>query len=571
MAFRFWEGLLTIRIAVMVGYLGVLLGIGFLARARSRRSDEDYFLASRTLPGWILFLTMAATNFSAFTVFGFSGSGWSLGYGFYPIMAFGTGFMAVAFAAIGLPAWHAARSHGAVTPPELVFRLTGNRGLRLTFFLVMTMFTLPYLAMQPMAAGYALQSLLGIPYIAGAAVITAVMLFYTFLGGFRGVAWTDIFQGAMMIVLLVVALLVVASPFGGVGAANQAVAAQRPELFARPGLGATLTPGVWFGYMLLWLLCDPMFPQLFQRFFAARDPRALVTTMTLYPLITGALFLLPVTIGVIGRLAFPTLPSGTAPDQILPLLLQRFASPGVEALILTAALAALMSTLDSQLLTLSSMFVRDVAQPIYERWSDSSRGRRPTLPPWTGKLFVAALALGGFGLAIRPPATFLEIATETFTGLAVLLPVTVGAIYSRRMNPRAAIAAIAVGEGLVGAYHFRLLSSFGTLPVVPVVVATSFVLIVGSVLFPLKRAQPAPQRDRRRWRPLAGWSAALTGLFVLGNDIWNWGDGRPSALGFPWWIWYFAGLCILLAGLFAVMGRRHPLVRGASEEGTDGR
>ncbi|MCX6091994.1 MAG: hypothetical protein NTX23_03905, partial [Candidatus Bipolaricaulota bacterium] len=63
---------MAIRLTIIVLYLATLIGIGVAARTRARRHPDDYFLASRSLPGWVLFLTMAATNFSAFTVFGFS-------------------------------------------------------------------------------------------------------------------------------------------------------------------------------------------------------------------------------------------------------------------------------------------------------------------------------------------------------------------------------------------------------------------------------------------------------------------------------------------------------------------
>jgi len=172
-----------------------------------------------------------------------------------------------------------------------------------------------------------------------------------------------------MLLLLIVAIGLIASHFGGLPAANYTASLRWPELFSRPGMGGAFTPGIWLGYTLPWFLCDPMFPQLFQRFYAARDEKALQTTMTLYPLITGVLFLLPVTIGVIGRLAFPELPVGTASDRILPLLLSHYAPAALEALVLTAALAALMSMLDSQLLTLSSMFTRDLVEPLAKRQS----------------------------------------------------------------------------------------------------------------------------------------------------------------------------------------------------------
>ena len=566
---------MAVRIAVVVGYFLILLGIGVWATRRARGTSEDYFLASRTTTPLVLFLTMAATNFSAFTVFGFAGAGWESGYAYYPIMAFGTGFMALTFILIGRPAWRLGRAHGLVTPPELVYRLTGSPVLRLLFFLVMTVFTVPYLAMQPMAAGYALESLLGIPYFAGAALITVVMLLYTFRGGFRGVTRTDVLQGGMMITLLLVAVTFIASRFGGLSAANRTAMGDFPELFARPGLGGIYTQGVWFGYMLLWFLCDPMFPQLFQRFYAARSPRGLTTTMSLYPLLTGLLFLLPVTIGVLGRLTYPTLPEGVAADRILPLMLAAHTPPVVEALVLTAALAALMSTLDSQLLTLSSMFARDVAGPIRRHLrgrngltpavpaSGELRGSDPQpsveageVPQWMSKAFVVGLALIGLAIAYRPPETFRILATQTFTGLAVLFPTVVGALYWRRMSPAAAIASIVVGEGLVVAYHLELLPRFGTLPVIPIVIATTLVLIVGSLLSP-RRSPSEVARERRTLirRAVLGWAAAFVALFMAGIDVWNWGDAGIWLLGFPWWVWMFAGLCVLMSLLFWLLGR----------------
>ena len=546
---------------IVIGYLALVLGIGLLARKRARGTADDYFIASRSLPPIVLFLTMAATNFSAFTVFGFSGAGWRIGYAFYPIMAFGTGFMALSFYFIGRPVWKLGKKNGFVTPPEFIFHRFGSTALRLLFFSVLTVFTLPYLAMQPMAAGYALEGLLGIPYLAGAVLITAVMLLYMFFGGMRGVAWTDVFQGGALIVLLLVALGMIAAPFGGIAAANRAVASQAPQLFSRPGMGGALSPGIWLGYMLLWLLCDPMFPQLFQRFYAARNEKALGLTMSLYPLITGVLFLLPVAIGVIGRLAFPALPAETSSDKILPLLLGRYVPPSVEALVLTAALAALMSTLDSQLLTLSSMFTRDLVEPFSGHGAHAS--------PWVGKLFVIVLAVVGLGIAVRPPATFLAIATEAFTGLAVLFPTVMAGLYWRRATAKGAIASIIVGEILVVAYHAHVLPSFGTLPVIPIVVVTSVVLVAVSLgTRPHIRAS-APVglcgKPRSGWK----WAAVFAVMFILGNDFWNWGDGRLGPLGFPWWVWYFLGLCVLLAVFFWILTVLSNVATEESERAND--
>ncbi len=532
---------------VVGGYFLLLLLVGFFTQRKARAKESDYFLASRSLSPLLLFITMAATNFSAFTVFGFSGAGWRIGYAFYPIMAFGTGFMALSFFVIGRPVWRLGREKGLLTPPELILDRLGSPVLRLLFLAVLVAFTLPYLAMQPMAAGYALEGLLGIPYVWGAVLVTAVMLAYMLLGGMRAVAWTAVVQGVMMIVFLALALGVIAGAHGGLTSANRSAAEAFPALFSRPGGGSVFGPGVWLGYLLLWLLCDPMFPQLFQRFYAARSLRALSLTATLYPLITGGLFLCTVSIGVIGRLSYPTLESGAASDSILPLLLSKHAPGVIEALVLTAGLAALMSTLDSQLLTLSSMVSRDLLGPLLKRRRVDEKGTF-----WIGKAVVLVLGIGGLLLALRLPGTLLDIATESFTGFAVLFPTVIAALYWPRVTPAGAVASILVGEGLLAAYRFDLLPSFGTLPVVPIVLATTVVLIVGSLL--TRRRKPQPGGHVRLTR--GGILAALgcLGLFALANDVWAWGDSRLGPLGFPLWVWYAMALCVATAVLFGVIG-----------------
>ncbi len=544
-----------IEISVVVSYLTILLGLGLYAKQRVRRTSEDYFIASRSLSPFLLFLTMAATNFSALTVFGFSGSGWSFGYAFYPVIAFGTGFMAVMFLVIGRPVWRLGREHGWVTPPEMIMARWRNPWLRGVFLAVMVVFTLPYLAMQPMAAGYALEGLVGIPYFAGAALMTAVMLLYTYFGGLRGVAWTDALQGGMLIVSLVAALVWVAGGQGGITQANQAAMRMFPQMFSRPGEGGFYTPGIWLGFLCLWLWADPMFPQLFQRFYAARSERAIRTTAVLYPILTGFLFLLPVSIGVIGRLAFPELPEGMGPDQILPLLLDTYAPRWLGALVLVSALAALMSTLDSQLLSLSSMMTRDLVQPTLASFGrpGSERSRF-----WMGKLMVIVLAVAGLAIAWRPPASFLRVATQAFTGLAVLFPTVIATLYSRRATAAGCLASILVGEGLVVTTYIGAFPEVGTLPVVPIVAVCSVVLVAVSAMTQRFAGQPDPIRGVpvtiRRSSIL--WMLPLGAVFFLANDFWAWGDSRPGWLGYPQWLWRACGLCLATAAVFAVASRR---------------
>jgi len=528
------------KAVVVILYFLIILWVGLYSRRYSKNNYEDFFLGGRTLGPTLLFFTMAATNFSAFTIFGFSGAGYRIGYAFYPIMAFGTGFMAISFSFIGKRVYELGREKGYITPSELIGQTYKSRTLQLLVFVVMVIFTLPYIAMQPISAGYTLESLLGIPYFVGGVLVMGIIVLYVFLGGFRGVVWTDLVQGAMMVLLMSFAVFLVAAPHGGFIQANTIVLQRLPELYSRPGAHNAFPVGIWFSYMLLWLLCDPMFPQLFQRFFAAKNPRALDRTMLAYPVITGVLFLFPVAIGVIGHLSLPGLSEKEA-DKVLPLLLQKHADNWLGALIMTAGLAALMSTLDSQLLTLSSMFTRDV-------FSSSKNGAKQL---WVGKLFVVTIAAAGLVIAYQPPSTLLRIATETFTGLAVLFPTVIGGLYWRSATSLAGILSILGGEGMVAGYMFGILPTFGFLPVIPVLVVTSLIFVVCSLIqspLPLRAhfSWLNPLKNKKGWRNGAIPCTVFGILFFLGIDVWAWGSRTPLILGLPWWIWYFFGLNALL-------------------------
>jgi SSS family solute:Na+ symporter len=279
--------------------------------------------------------------------------------------------------------------------------------------------------------------------------------------------------------------------------------------------------------------------------------------MAIYPLITATLFLLPVSLGVLGRLAYPELPMETDSDQILTLLLGRYVPGPLEALVLTAALAALMSTLDSQLLSLSSMLTRDLIEPLFYRRASTQDVVPKKTSTWLGRLFVAGLALAGLGIAWHPPATFLEIATEAFSGLAVLFPTVLATLYWKRATAKGAVASILVGEGLVVLYHFELLPDLGLLPVVPIVAATALILIVVSLITRVEAPVEVPiEVGVKKVGGTALWCMAFLFLFALGNDYWAWGNSGLGPLGYPWWIWYFFALCILTALAFWGFSRR---------------
>lgn len=521
---------------IILAYLLLTLLIGFRFRKQAATSIDEFYLAGRSLSPLILFFTMMATNFSAFTIFGLSGAGYRIGYAFYPVMGFGTGFMALSFFIIGLKILRLSKERGYITPSDFISDRYLSPLLRLVFSGVLVLFTLPYIAIQTIASGKTLYSLIGLPYIAGAVLITVFITLYVGLGGLRSIAWTDAIQGGMILIFTLAAFVIIVRGAGGFTSIHQNLLQTNPEHFSRPGAGNAFPPGIWIGYFVLWFFADPMFPQLFQRFMAAKDEKSLKWTVILYPLICTFLFFMTVSIGVIGKYVFPDLPLNQT-DAVFPLLLNRYAGELLSALLLTGSIAALMSTLDSQLLTVSSIIIRDIPS---RRFKTNAFKR----------LLIALIALSGLLIAVNPPDTILEFINKTsFNGLAVLAPTVIGGLYWRRGNRYGALSSIAVGELMVVLFYFELLSTPQLLPVIPIMLASFAIYAAVSLLthaaeninlvFPLQQ---------RNW----AWAGIFGLFFLLGNDFWNWNRSRALLLGLPGWIWYFILLGVLLSGAFAL-------------------
>ncbi|MDH4123931.1 MAG: sodium:solute symporter family protein, partial [Thermoplasmata archaeon] len=273
----------------------------------------------------------------------------------------------------------------------------------------------------------------------------------------------------------------ISAGLGGFDQASNSVLAISPDLFGLPGGAAFFTIQIWISYILLWSFCDPMFPHLFQRFYIAKNEKAIRFSMVAYPIVTMILFLLPVLIGVWGHADFPTL-TGAATDNVLPMMVGSYAPDWIFGLIMAAGFAALMSTADSQLLVLSSMLTRDVCRIVWKNRVTAALEVR------TGRIIILALALVSLAIALSSFLSIFDLLTKTtFTGLAILFPATIAALYWKWSTAAGCISSIAVGEGLY-AIIFILESNgvlaqgwlFGFLPAIPLVAIASVVLIVVS-------------------------------------------------------------------------------------------
>lgn len=459
--------------AIIIGYL-LFTFWGSLWGIKSREATpESYFLANRGLGTLSLFFTILATNFSAFYFLGFAGEGYKIGYAHYIIMAVGTGIAGLSFLIIGPKIWQLGKKHSYITPSELIMGQSGHRPLAMLFSAVMIVFTLPYLALQIVGGGYILENLTNgdVSYSLAVVLLTLFTIVYVIIGGMESVAKTDLKQGLLVILFMTLAVFLVGNDLGGITEANRRAADLVPELFSQTGNNGHYSAKRWFSLIIFWFFCVPMFPQLFMRFYIAKDLDTLKKSAVLYAFIPIVISILPVMIGVWGHLSFPDL-VGKESDQILPMMLMEHTTDWFAALVMTGAIAAFMSTLDSQLLALSTMVTRDFYIPFSKKEIDFKQ------EVFTGRVLVGIFAIIGMLIAFNPFDTIFDMGKMAFSGLAILFPIALAITRFNLAKPGFGIAAILVGLLLLFGFYYKLIDSswtFGFESFI-IVIAVSFLI-----------------------------------------------------------------------------------------------
>lgn len=445
---------------VIAAYLAITLAIGAVAYRRTAHTPEDYFLGGRTARTFVLFMALFGTNVTPFVLLGIPGKAYHHGVAVFGLNAAIVGLgIPLTFWLIGEPARRAARRLGAVTPAELYAERLASPAVGLALFAAFFVYTLPYMATAVIGAGLTAAVLTdgALSFGTASATIIAVTIAYTALGGMRATMWTNVFQGATFLGFIVAAFFLIADSLGGPAAATAAVQQQAPQLLEKSTAGE-FAPGPWASWALAISLTVIAFPHMLVRVFAARDGAALKNVCRLYPAILVILWLPAVMFGVWGAADIPGL-VGPESDTIFPLLVERHLGPVLQGMALAGVLAAVMSTLDAQLLTLSSMLTRDVV-----------RRARPGLSPsrevLVGRLFTLLLSAAVLALVLQRPASLFDIASFSFSGYVTLIPTLLLGVRWRRFTAAGALASIVAGNLVLALAFAKLLPTpFGVLPV----------------------------------------------------------------------------------------------------------
>lgn len=421
--------------------LYVLLGaaVALLTRGRAGQKMSDYFLWDRSMGGVLAALSYSATTYSAFMLVGLAGLTYAGGVG-------ALGFELVYLSGLALVAFFGPRfllvgkKFGYITPTEMLGDRYGSRAVAVVVALASLVFLVPYSAAQLAGVGYLLQGVTGgaVSFTAGTLITVALAVVYALVAGIRSVAWTDALQALIMAVSAVVAVVLLVVALGGFGELFARAAQERPGSLSVPNDYFSFS--AFLGLTLPWFFFSLSNPQVSQRLFMVGTLKNL-RRMILGFLSFGLLFtVVSVIWGFSALVRFPDLQS---PDLATPTLLGSDLLPPVVAVaVMVGILAAAISTIDSIMLTLSSMVARDV----YGNTPGGSNERGQLL---VGKLVIPVIAVLALLFASLQLDLIAVLSVASSAGLLVTVPAIVGAFFWKRGTAAGVLCSVLIGGSLV--------------------------------------------------------------------------------------------------------------------------
>ncbi|MEC9482738.1 MAG: sodium:solute symporter family protein, partial [Halomonas sp.] len=334
--------------------------------------------------------------------------------------------------------WAVGKRFGYVTPSEMLGHRYASRAVAMAVALASCLFLIPYAAVQLSGVGYLLQGMTdgAIPFTAGTVLATLLAIVFSQVAGIRSVMWTDALQAIMMIVVSTGVALLVVHALGGFAALFATLGETHPASLAVPGNGL-FDLVTFLGLTIPWFFFSLSNPQVSQRLFMPSSLKAL-RQMLLGFLAFGFVYtLVSVMWGFSALVAFPALAN---PDLATPTLLaSEYVPPVLGVIVMIGIMAAAISTIDSILLTLSSMLARDVV-------AHAAQGMSETHQLTLGKWVIPLIALLALGFAELELALIARLSVAASAGLAVVVPAIIGAFFWVRGTAAGALASI-VGAG----------------------------------------------------------------------------------------------------------------------------
>ncbi|GHA95820.1 sodium/proline symporter PutP [Modicisalibacter luteus] len=460
-------------------YLGLMLYIGVLAWKRT--SDlSDYILGGRSLGPWTSAISAGASDMSGWLLLGLPGAAYISG-------------LSASWIAIGLLAgtwlnWlivarrlrvYSFRASDSLTLPDFFAKRFRDRThlLRVVSAIFILLFFLFYTSSGLVAGGKLFETVFGFDYRIAMTVGTLAIISYTFFGGFLAVSWTDLIQGLMMAVALLIVPVIALTELGGFASSGSQILAENPDMlkwFTDASTGEALT-AVGIISSLAWGLGYFGQPHILARFAAIRSEKDIPTARRIAVTWSGLTLICAVAVGLLG-LVYVSRDLGDG-ETIFMVMVNAIFHPVIAGVLLAAILAAVMSTADSQLLVSSSALTDDFYKALFRKNATENE------LVWVGRFSVVGIALVAYLLALNPDSTVLSLVSYAWAGFgAAFGPALIMALFWRRMNQWGALAGILVGGITVVVWSKVSGGIFDLYEIVPGVIFAYIAIVVVSLV-----------------------------------------------------------------------------------------
>src|ERR1051326_6603617 len=423
-----------IPVIVVSVYLAIIAIIGSVAFRRSKANTEDFFLANRTIGSMVFFLSLFATNMTAFAILGSSGQAYRQGIGIYGLMASSSCLVIpLTIFFIGTRLWSIGKRFGHQTQVGFFRDRWECSTIGTLIFALSIVMLVPYMIISIMGGGRVLNDISGglVAYWLGCAIVALVVTANVFFGGMRGTVWVNIFQTTLFLLFGAVALIVISHGLpGGFGEYIGKIIGnpKTSYLVSR----ARMSERYFWSYSLI-PLSSIMFPHMAIMCFAAREITAFKRTVVLYPVAIMAIWLPCVFLGVLGTQVEPGLKN---PDGILLHMLTDHAPLWLAGILGAGIISAVMGSDTHQVLAVSTMFTKDV---FVHYGGKEKYGERGSV--FFARGFILAATIIAYFVALRTPESIFELAVRfAFSGFAAMAPVMVAALFWKRSTKWGALA-----------------------------------------------------------------------------------------------------------------------------------
>lgn len=431
-------------------YFAVMIGIGLYAFKKSTSDMQEYMLGGRTLSPKVTALSAGASDMSGWMLMGVPGAMYVSGLSSIWIaigLTIGA-YLNYIFVAPRLRVYTELAKNSITLPDYFENRFEDNtRALRIISSLVIIIFFTLYTSSGVVAGGKLFESSFGLDYITGLYVTAGVVVAYTLVGGFLAVSLTDFVQGCIMFVSLVMVPIVVLFEVGGISEASQSiqsVSENMMSLWVDASTGQTIT-FIGIVSLMSWGIGYFGQPHIIVRFMAIRHVRDMKVARRIGMSWMIVSLFGAVATGLLG-LAYITNTKGSIddPETIFIFLSQVLFNPYIGGFLLAAILAAIMSTISSQLLVTSSSLTGDFYQAFVRRGASQKE------LVLVGRISVALVAAVAIGLAYDRDSTVLSLVSNAWAGFgAAFGPLVLFSLYWKRMTLAGAISGMVSGAATV--------------------------------------------------------------------------------------------------------------------------